>query len=133
MCIRDSHYTLHPTLNAVLQQVVTNKLGFTDHQVAMAYCARELYHMCGAPTVAKFKLLLKTGFLHNCPVAQDNVNNAEKIFGPDIPTLKGRTIRKTPPVTRESVVEIPDELLHQKKKLTLFYSLMQCLFKASLC
>ena len=69
-------------LQAVLQQVKTNKLGFTKRQVEQAHHARELYHMCGAPTVEKFKLLLKTGFLHNCPVTADDVNNAEKILDP---------------------------------------------------
>ena len=52
-------------LNVVMQQVKTNKLGVTDCQVEQAYRDWELYHMCVAPTVAKFKLLLKTGFLHN--------------------------------------------------------------------
>ena len=99
-------------LAVILQQVKHNKLGFTDRQVEQAYRARELYHMCGAPIVEKFKLLIKTGFVHNCPVTAKDVTNAETIFGPDIPTLKGRTVRKTPPVARDTVVDIPPELLH---------------------
>ena len=80
--------------------------------------------MCGAPTLEKFKLLLKAGFLHNCPVTAKDINNAEKIFGPDILTLKGRTTWKTPPVVRDTVVEIPPELLHQKEQLTMFIDVM---------
>ena len=82
-----------------------NKLGFTDRQVEQAHRARELYHMCGAPPIEVLKLLLKAGFLHNCPITSKDINNAEKIFGPDIPTLKGRTTWKTPPVVRDTVID----------------------------
>lgn len=63
--------------------------------------------------------------MHTCPVTWKDVDIAEKIFGPDRPTLKGRTIWKTPTfVMDEHPVDIPPELLKQKDELTLFLDVM---------
>ena len=55
----------------------------------------------------------------NCPVTVNDVNNAEKIFGPDVGALKGRTTRKNPPVVLQDNIEIPDELMRTDDPLTL--------------
>ena len=70
------------------------------------------------------KEMLKNGQVHNNPVTPKDVDNAEKIFGPDIPSLKGRTTRKKPDVVRENVVAVPDDITHQGQDLTLFMDVM---------
>ena len=63
----------------------------------------------GAPTVENFKHMLKTNLITDCPVTTKDVNVAEKIFGPDIGALKGRTTRLRPSVVREDEIEVPSE------------------------
>ena len=77
-----------------------------------AKAARKLYHIVGSPTVEAFKAMLKIKVIKNCPVTAADVDIAEKIYGPAISTLKGKTTRKTP----EAVV--PDEVLISQELLT---------------
>ena len=93
-------------------------------QPTTAHAARKLYHECGAPPLQRLKSMLRTGQVHNTPVTPADVDLAEKIFGPDIPTLKGRTVRKTPPTVKEDAPHIPPELLKQRNDLTLAMDVM---------
>ena len=47
--------------------------------------------------------------IKNCPVT-DHVDIAERIFGIDVATLKGKTTRKQTPKVLEDTVDVPEEL-----------------------
>ena len=111
-------------LATFVQQVMSNTAGYTDRQVSRAHAARILYHECGAPQLSRLKSMLRTGQVHNTPVTPADIDLAEKIFGPDIPTLKGRTVRKTPPTVKDDVAHIPPELMKQRDDLTLAMDVM---------
>jgi hypothetical protein len=45
--------------------------------------------------------------IKNCPATSIDVAKANKIFGPDLAKLKGKTVRITPPPVMMDYVEIP--------------------------
>ena len=45
----------------------------------------------------------------NCPVTTKDVDNAEKIFGRDVSSLKGKLTRPTPTTVTDNYVDIPRE------------------------
>ena len=49
--------------------------------------------------------------INNNPVTTDDIKIAEKIFGPDIGTLKGKTTRRKPLPVVNDYIEIPKELI----------------------
>ena len=102
-----------------LATVRGNIEGFTKRQVERAQAARELYHKVGAPTITNLKALLRQNILANCPVTPEDVDLAEKIFGPDAATLKGRTTRSNPTPVKADYIDIPDELLENNRDLHL--------------
>jgi hypothetical protein len=76
--------------------VTENKSGYTQRQFERAKEARRLYHIVGTPTVENFKSLLRMNVIKDCPVTTEDVNIAEKIFGKDISSLKGKSTRRKP-------------------------------------
>ena len=105
--------------NNMIQTVDENKIVYTKRQMERAKVARKLYHIVGSPTLEAFKATLKSNIIKNCPVTAADVDIAEKIYGPAISTLKGKTTRKTPkPVVADEVM-IPSELLMKHRQIEL--------------
>lgn len=101
-----------------------NRKGYTQRQFDDAKRARKLYHIVGCPTLENFKKLLKQNIIQNCPVTPADVDLAEKIFGPDVGTLKGKTTRQQPPRVKDDLVEIPRELKENHSNLTYCMDIM---------
>ena len=78
-----------------------------------------MYHVVGTPTVENFKALLKMNAIKNCPVTTEDVTMAERIFGPDISNLKGKSTRRKVETVREDNIEIPKELIEQHREIEL--------------
>jgi hypothetical protein len=99
--------------------VTENKSGYTQRQFERAKEARRLYHIVGTPTVENFKSLLQMNVIKNCPVTTEDVNVAEKIFGKDISSLKGKWTRRKPKSVRADLIEIPKELIKKHHNIEL--------------
>ena len=103
----------------MLNSVDENKLFYTDRQIAQAKRARDLYINLGTPSIKDFKTALTANFIANCPVTSEEVDLAEKIFGPDTGSLKGKTTRTKPAPVVSDYISIPLELVEAQKKVTL--------------
>jgi hypothetical protein len=66
--------------------------GFTKRQIKQAVESRRIMSMIGAPTECEFQGLVRHNFLKDCPITNDNIIHAHKIFGPDLPNLRGKTV-----------------------------------------
>ena len=93
---------------------------FTKRQVAEDKNARWVYSMVGWPSLRDFKVIIKGGMLNGCPVTIESINNAETIFDPDVPALKGKTTRPKAPVVRSNIIAVPPEIMehHSTVELT---------------
>jgi hypothetical protein len=53
--------------------------------------------------------MINSGAINNCPVTINDVNRAERIYGPDVAILKGKSITKTPQIVSvDQNIEIKD-------------------------
>jgi hypothetical protein len=57
-------------------------------------------------------------------VTVEDVFNAEKIFGPDVASLKGKTARSKAAIVRNDEIVVPPELKTQCTNLTLYIDIM---------
>ena len=65
------------------------------------------------------KMMIRQKIIHNYPVTFEYIEISEKIFGTDVYTLKGRTIRRRPIVVVDDFIEIPRELIEKNQELML--------------
>ena len=113
-----------PTSHAI-QTVPKNKEGFTKKQILRATIARALQHNLSFPTVENFKAIVQANGIRNCPITVEDIANAEKIFGPSVSGLKGKTKRRKPKAAEETFVPIPKELLKNNQQLDLCVDVMK--------
>ena len=68
--------------------------------------ARKLYQIIGTPSIKDFKAIVQGNLIKNCPITIDDINLAEKIFGKDIPAIKGKTTRHTLKAVVTNIIEV---------------------------
>ena len=79
-----------------LQTVEENKKFYKPTEVAQATKARALLVALGSPSVRDLKTAILTNAIKDNPVTTKDVTLADAIFGPDIGTLKGKSVRTIP-------------------------------------
>ena len=96
----------------MLNTVEENKTFYTERQFERAKRARDLFHVLGTPSTNDFKAIIHLNMINNNPVTTDDIKIAEKSFGPDIGTLKGKTTRRKPlPVVNDYISISPNALM----------------------
>ena len=69
-----------------------NYKGFTKCQVFCAIQAQLMQAMTGSQSACDFTNLVCFNIIENCPIKDDNLNNADTMFGPDLAGLRGKMI-----------------------------------------
>jgi len=70
-----------------------NYEGFTKWQIQQATQDRCIMGMIGAPTECEFQSLVHLNLLKDCPITNNDIINAHKIFGPDLANIRGKMVR----------------------------------------
>ena len=93
-----------------------------------------LYHMMGRPGLSHFLDALKCNHVLNCPIAVEDANHAEMIYGCDITFLKGKTMVSPAKdhLADFHAVALPPELLSLHPKVTLYFDVFYVLSLAFL-
>jgi hypothetical protein len=95
----------------LISTVAENRQGYTLCQFERAKAARKLYHIVGTPAINNFKTVLQMNVIQNCPMTVEDVNISEKLFGPDMSSLKGKSMRRKPKPVRSDLIEIQKEII----------------------
>lgn len=69
----------------MLSTVTENKKNYTHREVRQAEAARRLLAIVGRPSERQLRKILNARQLRNCEVTEQDVINARRIFGPDVP------------------------------------------------
>lgn len=116
----------YDTANAtcLVETVEENASHYTGRQMDRAKAARNLMHSLGYPSTADLKNIIKMNSIQNCPITVQDVDVAEKIFGKDVGSLKGKTSRSKPTPVVHDIVEIPPELKEAQRDIDLCFDIM---------
>ena len=101
----------------LLNTVSENREGFTQREYEGGREAQGAMHLLGLPLERGFENMVRSNMIVNCPVTFSDVKNAKLVFGPDINSLKGKSVRRKPASVVTDYVEIPREILELRKEL----------------
>jgi len=108
-----------------LNSVKENRNFYSERQFEKAKQARDLYHAIGTPSINDFKAVIRMNAIGNNPITTKDIDLAEKIFGPDIGSLKGKSTRRNPVHVVDDQIEIPRELIRSQQDVTLCIDAMK--------
>jgi hypothetical protein len=75
-----------------IQTVRGNYEGYTKREVTQAKEARRAQAMMGNPSEKDYKGMVSNNLIANCPITSRDVSNARTIFGPDLASIRGKTV-----------------------------------------
>ena len=98
--------------------------GFTKRDIEGAIKARKLQAMIGSPNKAEFENMVRSNLLQDCDVLPADITNAHTIFGPDLISLRGRTVRQRPERVEVDIVDVPRNLVDMHRNCVLSADIM---------
>jgi hypothetical protein len=116
--------TTKMTVIVLVQTVADNKVNYTNDDYLKAVRARELQINIGRPSTRQFIKIVSTNQLPNCPVTKADILAAEHIFGPDVGSLKGKTMRRRPHLAKPIIEPLLPQVMSWYRNVTLAADVM---------
>ncbi len=76
------------------------------------------------PSMPDFNTLVRLNMIPDCPITTDNIKHADTLFGPDLATIRGMTVRRKPTRVVTVYVDIPCAIVDINKQVTLAVDVM---------
>ena len=114
--VNDSH--------SPITQVQDKKERYTARDIKRACCARRFQHITGKP-INQILHAVYNNILQNLPILREDVRMSEYIYGPSIPHLKGKTVRrKVQHVEPVNITSVSKTILDNYKEVAICCDLM---------
>ena len=69
--------------------------------------ARRAQAMMGNLSEKDYKTMVSNNLIPECPITPTDITNARAIFGPDLPSVRGKTVRTRPAPVVGDYVAVP--------------------------
>ena len=93
----------------LVNTVAENKSKYTNRDYSCAVLARQIQQIMGRPSTRSYRNIIDKNLLPNCPITRRNILAAEEIFGPDVGSLKGKTVRSSNTHINPHIIDITAE------------------------
>ena len=92
----DLDASVYDVATTLVHTVSSNYEGFTKKDIKAANAARKLQGMIGSPSEKDYRGMVISNMIKSCPIYSTDVSNARTIFGPDLASVRGETVRRKP-------------------------------------
>jgi hypothetical protein len=106
----------------LIQTIRERYEGFTRREIEDAKAAREAQAMIGGPPDREFQHLVRTNPM--LPITPLAVEHSNKLFGPDLAGVRGRTVRKRPEHVHIEYMDIPRSIVDRYPAVVLAVDVM---------
>ena len=114
----------HHGVSMPIVTVADNKNKYTVRAYRQAVLARRIQDTIGRPSTRDYVKIVEGGMLQNCPVSRQDIAAAEDIFGPNLGSLKGKTVRHKNDRVDSLVADVPYDIIKVHKDVTLCFDIM---------
>ena len=80
--------------------------------------------MVASPSEQDFQAMVCLNMLKDCPVTNDDIINAHNICGPDLASIKGKTVCRKPEHVPTDYLDIPRNIIWLHQQVTLLADIM---------
>jgi hypothetical protein len=105
--------------NQFVETVADNRASYSAASYSRACLARKLQITMGRPSTRGYIGMVENRLLPNCPITEADILAAEQILGPDVGSLKSKTVRRTPKAVTMGNVPVPDDILRTYRRVTM--------------
>ncbi len=93
---------------------------YSPYDVAQARKVREVMKQLGYPSTRDIIKMITKGMMINLPITAKDVIRSERIYGPDVASLKGKTVKKG--LVKEDIIRVPRNMAKNQSLFTdIFY------------
>ena len=124
--IKDTPTVYDDTQETMLLTTVADKKSkYMARMYSQALLACKLLQaMIGYPSTHDFLQIVDCQLLPNCPITRADILATEDILGPNVHSLKGRTVQQTKPHVSTLVTPVPPDILSLYRSITLCVDIM---------
>ena len=108
----------------LLNTMFENREGFTWREYEEAQEARRELHLMGLLLERDFENMVRLNMIVKCPVTFDGVKNAKLIFGPDVTSLREKSMRRKLASVVKDYAEILREIIESLKDMEVLTDIM---------
>lgn len=108
----------------MVNTVDENAKSYTKREVKRAKQARKLMAIIGRPSEKQMIQILDERQLQNCDTSSQDVVNARNILGPDVGSLKGKTVRRRESHVNLTVRPISEDIMNRHKEVVICFDVM---------
>ena len=102
-----------------VQMARGNYEGYTKKKALQAKAMGRAQAMIRNPSKSNYKGMASRSMIKSCTITPAGITNAQDMFGPDLPSVRGKTVRRTPAPVVAEYVAVPQSLVERNNMITL--------------
>ena len=108
----------------LINTVADNKSKYTNADYLKDLVARTTQKIIGRPSLQTYLQLIDEKLLMNCPVTRTDILATEDILGPEVGSLKGKTVRIGAKSVQVDLEQVPVTIMERYRRVTLGADIM---------